>query len=71
MGGVLQCLSSASLPGGQVTAQQRFVLIEGSTTGATAAITGGTGRYANARGVVVGEAIEGSMKMKITFHLIP
>jgi len=72
MGGALQCLISAKVPGGQITAQQRFVLIEGKTSGLpSAAITGGTGEYANVRGYISAEPIEGSMKAKITLHLLP
>ena len=71
MGGVLQCVISAKLHGGQITAQTRIALVEGKTSGTSAAITGGTGRYENVRGSVTGEAIEGSMNTEITLHLIP
>lgn len=71
MGGVLQCVTTATLADGQIAAQNRFVLIEGETTGAVAAITGGTGAYASVRGYVVSEAIEGSMNARLTFHLLP
>jgi len=71
MGGLLQCVSTAKIPGGQITAQTRFPLIEGQTNAPDAAITGGTGAFANARGYVSSEPIQGTPKVLITFYLIP
>jgi len=70
MGGVLQCVGTAKLPGGQIAVQSRQVLVEGKTTSADAAITGGTGDYSTARGYVRSEAIPGSMNARITVHLV-
>jgi hypothetical protein len=49
--GTVQCLITYSLKGGQVTTQGLLTLTNGGFLGTqVAAITGGTGRYANARG---------------------
>jgi hypothetical protein len=72
MGGVLQCVGTAKIPGGQITTQMRFTLIEGqSMPTPVAAITGGTGRYAVAQGYVTSEPIPGSMRARVVLHLLP
>jgi hypothetical protein len=49
--GVLQCLVTFSLPGGQITTQALNTLTNGGFAGTqTGAITGGTGRYRDAGG---------------------
>ena len=49
--GTVQCLITYSLKGGQVTTQGLLTLTNGGFLGTqVAAITGGTGPYANARG---------------------
>jgi len=70
MGGDLQCTASATLPRGQVTAQGRVVLLEGSTRSAEVAVTGGTGAYATVGGYATTEAIPGTMNTRVTFHLM-
>lgn len=70
MGGDLQCTGSAKLPRGQVTAQGRVVLAEGSTTAVESAITGGTGAYATVDGYVTMQVIPGSMNTRLTFHFM-
>jgi hypothetical protein len=71
MGGLMQCVSTAQLPGGQVTLQQRTNLVEGETSAMTAAVTGGTGDYANARGTATSETDPATGETTITFHLLP
>ena len=70
MGGVLQCLSTIKLAGGQITAQARLVLVEGQTNDAQAAITGGTGDFADAGGYAESAAIPGTMNTRVTLHII-
>jgi hypothetical protein len=70
MGGVLQCVNTASLDGGQIATQMRFVLHEGVTTGATAAVTGGTGDYEGVGGSVTSE-VAATGETIVTFHLTP
>ena len=48
----VQCVASLSLPTGQLTAQGLTVVDEAGTTPFTLAITGGTGAYADAHGLV-------------------
>jgi hypothetical protein len=49
--GTAQCTATYSLEGGQITSQGLFTLTNGGFIGAqSAAITGGTGRYRDARG---------------------
>jgi len=70
MGGVLQCLSTIKLAGGQITAQGRIVLVEGQTNEVQAAITGGTGDFAEAGGYVESVAIPGTMNTRVTLYII-
>ena len=67
--GILQCVNTAKVPGGQIAVQSR--MDEARTYLQPAAITGGTGAYASVRGYAVSEPIEGSMNAKVTFHLLP
>jgi len=67
--GILQCVNTAKVPGGQIAVQSRMV--EGQTYLQPAAITGGTGEYASVRGYAVSEPIEGSMNAKVTLYLLP
>lgn len=71
MKGVLQCVLTAELAEGQLAVQGRMVLSPEAAPGLAFAVTGGTGDYANARGSVTGEPIEGSMDSTITFTLVP
>jgi hypothetical protein len=71
MGGTLQCVSTAKLPGGQITFQQRTVLVEGRTGTTYAAITGGTGEYATAHGYAKSTPVPGEMAAEITVYLYP
>jgi hypothetical protein len=49
--GVLQCLATFSLPGGQITTQSLNTLNDGGFAGAqTGAVTGGTGKCRDATG---------------------
>jgi hypothetical protein len=67
--GVLQCLVTFSLPGGQVTTQALNTLTSGGFAGAqTGAITGGTGRYRGATGQFTVEFLSGGAT-NITFYL--
>lgn len=71
MGGTLQCVGTAKLDGGQITYQQRFVLHEGTVPHTAAAVTGGTGDFANVRGVVTGEVDETTGEIWVTLRLLP
>jgi hypothetical protein len=67
--GVLQCLVTFSLPGGQITTQALNTLTNGGFAGAqTGAITGGTGRYRDAAGQFTVEFLSGG-ETNITFFL--
>ena len=66
--GVLQCLVTFSLPGGQITTQALNTLTGGGFAGATGAITGGTGRYRGATGQFTVEFLSGGAT-NITFYL--
>jgi hypothetical protein len=71
MKGVLQCVLTAELPEGQIAIQGRLALSPEAEPGLAFAVTGGTGDFANVRGSVSGEPIEGSMDSTVTFELIP
>lgn len=71
MGGLMQCVSTAQLPGGQLALQQRTNLVEGETASWAAAVTGGTGDYANARGTATSEVDPETFETTITLHLLP
>jgi hypothetical protein len=58
--GVLQCLVTFDLPGGSITTQALNTLTNGGFAGAqTGAITGGTGRFRDARGQFTVEFLSG------------
>jgi hypothetical protein len=58
--GVLQCLVTFDLPGGQITTQALNTLTNGGFAGAqTGAITGGTGRFRDASGQFTVEFLSG------------
>jgi hypothetical protein len=67
MGGVLQCLGTVKLAGGQITVLVRIVLVKGQTNEVKAAITGGTGDFAEAGGYVESVDIAGTMNTRVTF----
>jgi hypothetical protein len=69
--GSLQCVITAELPEGQITIQGRLVLSPEAEPGLAFAVTGGTESYANVRGSVTGEPIEGSLDSTIIFSLVP
>jgi allene oxide cyclase-like protein len=67
--GVLQCLVTFSLPGGQITTQALNTLTNGGFAGAqTGAITGGTGKYRDAAGQFTVEFLSGG-ETNIAFFL--
>jgi hypothetical protein len=67
--GVLQCLVTFSLPGGQITTQALNTLTNGGFAGAqTGAITGGTGKYRDAAGQFTVEFLSGG-EANLTFFL--
>ena len=67
--GVLQCLVTFSLPGGQITTQALNTLTNGGFAGAqTGAITGGTGKYRDAAGQFTVEFLGGGAT-NVTFFL--
>jgi hypothetical protein len=67
--GVLQCLVTFSLPGGQITTQALNTLTNGGFAGAqTGAITGGTGKYRDAGGQFTVEFLSGG-ETNLTFFL--
>jgi hypothetical protein len=67
--GVLQCLVTFSLPGGQITTQALNTLTNGGFAGTqTGAITGGTGRYRDASGQFTVEFL-GAGATNLTFFL--
>ena len=70
MGGVIQCVSTAQLSGGQIAIQSRIRLVEGQSKSVDSAITGGTGDYSTVRGYITSEPVPDSMNSKLTFHLM-
>ena len=67
--GVLQCLVTFDLPGGQITTQALNTLTNGGFAGAqTGAITGGTGRFRDASGQFTVEFLSGGAT-NLTFFL--
>jgi hypothetical protein len=67
--GVLQCLVTFSLPGGQITTQALNTLTNGGFAGAqTGAITGGTGKYRDAGGQFTVEFLSGG-ETNVTFFI--
>jgi hypothetical protein len=67
--GVLQCLVTFSLRGGQITTQALNTLTNGGFAGTqTGAITGGTGRYRDAGGEFTVEFLSGGAA-NVTFFL--
>lgn len=71
LGGTLACAGTAKLDGGQVTLQLRLVLEEGKMPNMSAAVTGGTGDYANARGTASMNVDPDTQKVTVTFRLLP
>jgi hypothetical protein len=71
--GTLQCLVTYSLKGGQITAQGLARVAHALYSGAhSEAITGGTGRYRNARGETRVSFLGGAdTAAKVTFALTP
>jgi hypothetical protein len=68
--GVLQCLVTYSLPHGQVTTQALTDTAGGGLAGTQlAAITGGTGRYRNARGQATIEFLNGGAAANVTLSI--
>jgi hypothetical protein len=61
-----ECTWTTSLAGGQITVEGPFY----DTKDSTLAITGGTGRYRNARGTMDLAGREGGTKFAFTFHVI-
>jgi allene oxide cyclase len=61
-----ECAFTTLLPGGHITVEGPFY----DKANSTLAITGGTGRYRNARGTMDLEAREGGSKFAFTFHVI-
>jgi hypothetical protein len=61
-----ECAFTTILPGGQITVEGPFY----DKANSTLAITGGTGRYRNARGTMGLEAREGGTKFAFVFHVI-
>jgi allene oxide cyclase len=61
-----ECAYTTLLPGGQIVVEGPFYDAKDSTL----AITGGTGRYRNARGWQELHAIENGTKFVFTFHVI-
>ena len=67
--GVLQCLVTFSLPGGDITTQALNTLTNGGFVGAqTGAITGGTGKYRDAGGQFTVEFLSGG-ETNVTFFV--
>lgn len=71
MGGTLQCVGTAKLDGGHIAYQLRLGLEEGTTPHMTAAVTGGTGDFANARGDMQAEVDETTGRIWVTLRLLP
>jgi len=68
--GTAQCQVTYSLNGGQVTTQGQFTLTHGGFIGVqSAAITGGTGRYRDARGTMELHARSGGTEFAFVFHV--
>jgi allene oxide cyclase len=61
-----ECTWTAFLPGGQIVVNGPFYDAKDSTL----AITGGTGRYRNARGTMDLQSREGGAKYAFVFHII-
>jgi allene oxide cyclase-like protein len=61
-----ECMWTTKLAGGQITVQGPFY----DTTNSTLAITGGTGRYRNARGTMSLTARDNGAKYVFAFHVI-
>jgi allene oxide cyclase-like protein len=61
-----ECAFTTLLPGGHITVEGPFY----DKANSTLAITGGTGRYRNARGTMDLEAREGGSKFAFAFHVI-
>jgi allene oxide cyclase len=61
-----ECNFTTFLPRGQIVVEGPFYDARGSTF----AITGGTGRYRNARGTMKLESLEGGAKFTLTFRII-
>jgi allene oxide cyclase len=61
-----ECTWTTLLPGGQITVEGPFYDKKNSTL----AITGGTGRYRNARGTMDLESRSGGTKYGFVFHMI-
>jgi hypothetical protein len=67
--GVLQCLVTSSLPGGQITSQALATLTSGAFAGRqTGAVTGGTGKYRDAGGQFTVEFLGGG-ETNVTFFI--
>ena len=64
----VQCLGTAQLPRGQITIQGLLTFTDGPST-FRLAITGGTGRYRTAHGVVIVEEVS-ETRDRITFRVI-
>ena len=68
--GTVQCLVTFSLRDGQITTQSLSDVANGGLSGTQpAAITGGTGRYRNARGQAAIEFINGGAAANITLSI--
>jgi hypothetical protein len=65
----LQCVATAELPRGQITAQGLITFTEAGPGRSRLAITGGTGRYRTAHGVVLIEELSGT-ENRLTFRVI-
>ena len=64
-GAAYECNWTTSLPGGQITVEGPFYDAKDSTL----AITGGTGRYRNARGTMDLSARAGGTEFEFVFHV--
>jgi allene oxide cyclase-like protein len=65
-GASYECNWTTLLPGGQITVEGPFY----DTKDSTLAITGGTGRYRNARGTMDLRSRENGTKFAFVFHLV-
>ncbi|HEX8857248.1 MAG TPA: allene oxide cyclase family protein [Thermoleophilaceae bacterium] len=65
-GTAFECNQTTFLPKGQITVEGPFYDAKNSTL----AITGGTGRYRNARGFMELKSMAGGAKFKLVFHII-
>jgi allene oxide cyclase len=66
VGRAYECNFTTMLAGGQITVEGPFFDVADSTL----AVTGGTGRYRNARGFMKLHALENGTKFAFEFHLI-